>query len=125
MDFKCIAPLVSVGSYAPVFSEAHTGENIAAAYDNIMDEFEDVRVAYAITDNASNMKKAFRTQLVEQGVDEREDDQDDVDDEEDMMDVPLVTTRLSCFAHSLQLCIHDALKNRPEMKVKPQDGIIS
>ena len=92
-------------------SEAHTGTNIHAAYETLMEQYE-VSVNYIITDNASNMIKAFKFGVDEHG---NEDDElyDDVDDDAEAVEAGLAdipATRLSCYAHTLQLSIHDGLK---------------
>lgn len=91
---------------------SHTGQNIRDAYDKICSEF-DVSVLFAVTDNASNMRKAFQVTL--------EDETDATVDADEFWeggisadDVLLAssdTVRLSCFAHTLQLCVSDGIKN--------------
>ncbi|CAM4895123.1 unnamed protein product [Rotaria socialis] len=116
----------------------HTGENIQQLTEDVLDEFEiKEKVFKIITDNASSMIKAYKFGLL---VDEETDkygdisksmsgtapmlddydhdielndfqvidvcQDDDIDDPEDP-----ATLRLSCFAHTLQLCVRDGLKN--------------
>lgn len=106
---------------------AHTGQNIISLFDKICNQFE-VRVSYAVTDNASNMKKAFNIYLKPTVMDEEVDDEDGedeaIDDTVDTLDidaedipVPDGCTRLSCFAHSLQLTVGDGLQDRQSKRV--------
>ncbi|KAL1249031.1 hypothetical protein QQF64_022349 [Cirrhinus molitorella] len=93
------------------FKGHHNAENIVAAFDEILEEYNiSDKVEFIITDNASNMKKAFKFAMTE-------DHSDDSEDEEDMVGEPLDRNvhlgsrqRLSCFAHSLQLVVGDGLK---------------
>lgn len=109
----------------------HTGDSIYAAYTNCLKEFAITnKVMFIITDNASNMRKAFSVRLEPVGTDAAiapEGDGDDVDDvdgdvddaelwedlDETELEVQTVVqgkVRLSCFAHSLQLAVGDGLK---------------
>ncbi len=93
------------------FKGRHSADNIVAAFDEILEEYNiNDKVEFIITDNASNMKKAFKFVM---------DHSDDSEDEEDMVGEgePLDRNftlgsrqRLSCFAHSLQLVVGDGLK---------------
>lgn len=81
-------------------------------YYNISD-----KVSYIVTDNAANMKKAFRAsfpvELEQPNTDDTEDetDEDDLWNHEDSADdLDTGRERLSCFAHSLQLTVADGLK---------------
>uniref|UniRef100_A0A673G3B6 HAT C-terminal dimerisation domain-containing protein n=1 Tax=Sinocyclocheilus rhinocerous TaxID=307959 RepID=A0A673G3B6_9TELE len=93
------------------FKGRHSADNIVAAFDEILEEYNiNDKVEFIITDNASNMKKAFKFVMAE-------DHSDDSEDEEDMVGEPLDRNftlgsrqRLSCFAHSLQLVVGDGLK---------------
>uniref|UniRef100_A0A672S8E9 HAT C-terminal dimerisation domain-containing protein n=1 Tax=Sinocyclocheilus grahami TaxID=75366 RepID=A0A672S8E9_SINGR len=93
------------------FKGCHNADNIVAAFDEILEEYNiNDKVEFIITDNASNMKKAFKFVMAE-------DHSDDSEDEEDMVGEPLDRNftlgsrqRLSCFAHSLQLVVGDGLK---------------
>ena len=100
-------------------SGSHTGLNIAHKFQNVVAEFKIVnKFKYVVTDNAANMKRAFTISLEEEsGV--RDDALDDesiwedlpiVDDEVQEILRSTVTTRLSCFAHSLQLTVGDGIK---------------
>lgn len=67
-------------------------------------------VSYIVTDNASNMKKAFETSLVEEDQDEDEDIEleEEADDSLNLLPVE----RIACFSHSLQLVVKDGLKDK-------------
>ena len=107
------------------FKGKHTGVRIAEVLDQVIEDHDlKEKVDMVVTDNASNMRKAF---AVAQEFD-LEDDEDsvefpDVDDETawneldggDAAEVNNVIqrrslVRLSCFAHSLQLTVKDGLK---------------
>lgn len=102
------------------FCGRHSGDNIAIAFDEIIDEYDIAsKVKYIITDNAANMKCAFKVKLPqEEQHSDGSDPEDDLDDESLWGDVtweeetiPVRTRqRLSCFAHSLQLVVHDGMK---------------
>lgn len=102
------------------FKGRHSSENISAAFDEILDEYNiSEKVDFIITDNAANMKKAFKVKMA--------DHSDDFEggsssDEEDMDGAQLDTEcllgsrqRLSCFAHSLQLVIGDGMRELKAM----------
>ncbi|CAB4041714.1 zinc finger BED domain-containing 4-like [Paramuricea clavata] len=60
------------------FSGSHTGTSIAAAFDDILEIYViNSKVEHILTDNASNMKSAFKVNFP------TEDDDDDVDDDGD------------------------------------------
>lgn len=92
------------------------GDRIREAVVNCLKGFDLLnKVMFIVTDNASNMKKAFTVQLVadeEQdapGVDDPE-LWEDLEEGEDVDQITVERARLSCFAHSLQLCVGDGLK---------------
>lgn len=76
------------------------------------------KVRYLITDNASNMRKAFTVQMIQEEVPEEVDEElDDNELWEDHVEIDRAVAelsrgrvRLSCFAHTLQLAIGDGLK---------------
>lgn len=116
------------------FKGSHTGERIAAEIENTISSNDlKGKIMHVITDNASNMKKAC---VILQQSDEsvNADENDDIeerfediedsvmDDETLFEDLDTVdrndvnealdkhsVTRLSCFAHSLQLTVKDAM----------------
>lgn len=100
------------------FRGRHSSEHISAAFDDILDEYNiSDKVDFVITDNAANMKKAFKVKMAGYS----DDGENDSLDEEDMVGEQLDTDflvgsrqRLSCFAHSLQLVVADGMK---EVKV--------
>uniref|UniRef100_A0A3B3RYJ1 Zinc finger BED domain-containing protein 4-like n=1 Tax=Paramormyrops kingsleyae TaxID=1676925 RepID=A0A3B3RYJ1_9TELE len=106
------------------FTGRHTGEKIASAFEEITEEYGiRHKINYIITDNASNMKCAFKVHMPQQQSDDSASEEESLDDEnlwEDMNSVEdkeltwSSGERLSCFAHSLQLVVNDGLK---EVKV--------
>lgn len=106
------------------FTGQHAAENITITFYEIVDEYRITnKVAYVITDNAANMKCAFKVKLPQQEEHSEESDDsengnlhdehlwEDVSwDDEENIDLLRSRQRLSCFAHSLQLVIHDGMK---------------
>ena len=117
------------------FPRKHSGANIVYHFDQIMKEYGvKHKVEYIITDNAANMKKAFNVSFRESSDDDTNDgdddsgssvvlfDEDDCDgagiwqEHEDIDTVHCEISdtakkgRLSCFAHTLQLCVKDGLE---------------
>lgn len=106
---------------------SHTGENIFDRYEAILELYNiNGKVSFVVTDNAANMKKAFKVAFSINSADSAADDADttegdncdseDEDDEfwQDNTDdsiAKIECERISCFAHSLQLVIHDGLKD--------------
>jgi hypothetical protein len=81
-EFKqCLAVL-----FCEKFDGSHSSDNIRAAFDNMVTNWETLPNAYHIIvhDNASNVKKAFKQPDIGQ---------------------------LFCTAHTIQLCIKDAIEN--------------
>ena len=105
---------------------SHTGERIADEYSKVMREYGiSNKVAFAVTDNASNMKRAFHTCLPDNQANSQAEAKGDDDDNERkyldhvdaFSDIDLSRhQRLSCFAHSLQLVVSDALKDSSALK---------
>ena len=120
----------------------HTAENIRNVTKDILDELDISRKIYrVITDNGSNMIKAYKFDLTsceennpdssivtldsdENSVDSSSTDVSDYEIEltltdpieeetEELCGVEETSPRLSCFAHSLQLAIRDSLSNIP------------
>ena len=107
------------------FFGSHTEQKILSEFEEIIDEFKIRSTVYkAVTDNASNMKKAFADDLSlpgfinEADIDmeiERESDKKISDDEEAENNsefdsiLKTVPDRISCFAHTLQLCVKDGI----------------
>ena len=123
----------------------HTAENIRSATKEMLEKFRITDKIYRIiTDNASNMIKAYRFGLI---VDDDDDDQQNQSDSNCSEEYPFDTStsekssfdiewamtdpandmndesvglnetkpRLSCFVHSLQLAIRDGLKSVPHL----------
>ncbi|XP_065679735.1 uncharacterized protein LOC136094083 [Hydra vulgaris] len=103
----------------------HNGQLIADELNNIIEQNQiRTKLGCVVTDNASNMKKAFDV-LSELQANESEDESRHiviVDDEEMWNDLheedqlivneaieQHATERLACYAHSLQLCVKDGL----------------
>lgn len=108
------------------FKGRHTADNIYQQYQETLSAFEiSSRIASVVTDNASNMLKAFNfdipgfvdTQSTEDLT--REDDGDFEDEPVESPDpeednstlLSHLPERFPCFAHTLQLVIHDGLKD--------------
>uniref|UniRef100_A0A8C2FGK0 Uncharacterized protein n=1 Tax=Cyprinus carpio TaxID=7962 RepID=A0A8C2FGK0_CYPCA len=93
------------------FKGRHSADNIVAAFDEILEEYNiNDKVEFIITDNASNMKKAFKFVMAEDHSDDSEDEEDMVGEPFDRNFTLCSRQRLSCFAHSLQLVVGDGLK---------------
>ena len=105
------------------FLGSHTGESIRLAFEQALEEFEiKDKVSYVVTDNAANMRAAFKTRFPCVETEADDDQLGEVDDdifqglsEADELDIQAAvenTTRqrISCFAHSLQLVVADGLK---------------
>ena len=73
-------------------------------------------MTYAVTDNASNMVRAFNLLSEPTAEDIAQAEMDEAEFTPPFR-VPDSVRRLGCFAHTIQLCVNDALKNRPDMKV--------
>ena len=107
----------------------HTGVNILAEFEEV-EKFNILQWLFrVITDNASNMLKAFPESVSLPGFD-IDDEDDDVDaddtagcsDEEDeiddLNDTSLIPKCIGCFAHTLQLCIKDGLASPSSIVTK-------
>ena len=133
--------LVSYTLLCQRFLGKHTGEHIASVFYSTLDDFKiKSKVDCIITDNAANMKKAFTTTfsigeqcgdsvfLSEQAsicLDDRFETDVALDDdsiwlsldecESNDIIVEIIDSarraRLSCYAHTLQLCIRDGLEH--------------
>lgn len=103
------------------FKGRHTADNIYQVYDDVLDNYSiQNKVSFIITDNASNMIKAFTLFPPVHVNSESEDEEDDgcdlqvVNVDEEIMYFP--PERLPCFAHSLQLVLRDALDDAGSIK---------
>ena len=105
------------------FRGSHTTERIHEAYERTIATYGlNNLVTVIVTDNAANMIKAFslpgmKTAAADESDDELDDDdsaltQPDITDELDY----LPPDRHSCFAHTLQLVVHDGLKDAGQKK---------
>ena len=93
---------------------SHTAENIHESYTRTVETFAvQAKVGFIVTDNAANMIKAFSLP----GFDVLSDSDSDLDtvDITDQLDY-LPPSRLSCFAHTLQLVVKGGLKDTGQIK---------
>ena len=110
-------------------SGSHTGGRITSEFEDIIDEFCIQKTVFkAVTDNASNMKKTFGNSLSLPGFSSTMDNVEEhtesdaeleisMSDDEDTKDsnsqfdsiMEKIPDRVSCFAHTLQLCVRDGL----------------
>lgn len=114
------------------FSGSHTGERICTAFNEITEKFNVInKIDYIITDNASNMRKAFNASfpVIEpvdncieifvddhaSAVDENELWEDlpeiELDEINAMLDANCKRLRLSCYTHTQHIVVNDGLKN--------------
>ncbi|CAF4069257.1 unnamed protein product [Rotaria sordida] len=120
------------------FKSPHTGENIKQLTEDVLERFEiKEKVFKIITDNTSSMIKAYKFGLFgDEAADEHGDTSgsmsevvsifDDYDYDHELNDIQMIdinhdednddpegttNVRLSCFAHTMQLCVRDGLKN--------------
>ena len=100
------------------FRGEHNGENIAQNYEELISFYKlKGKVIHIVTDNASNMLKAFRLPGFDVLIaDELDSEPSDEEDEVDIQSVD-VTNSLSylpehdsCFIHTLQLVVKDGFK---------------
>lgn len=101
------------------YSGRHTGDNIKIKFQKtvITDYGILDKICFVLTDNASNMRKAFTAAFDIQDAEEGFDDPElwhDAAEYENQLNtaLPSDAIRLSCFAHSLQLVIHDGIKGK-------------
>lgn len=102
------------------FKGSHTGEAIFEQFQNTITSFEiSNKIAFIVTDNASNMTKAFSLPGFPVVSDELDDDDDiDIDDSASLEpdDIPVEIyddfhhEHIPCYAHTLQLVINDGFK---------------
>lgn len=100
------------------FRGAHTADRIYSVYQDIVAAYNlSGRVWRIVTDNASNMIKAFSLP----GMESLEADSEDGEGECSAVESPehmeyLPVERVSCFAHTLQLVIKDGLKEAGQIR---------
>ena len=112
--------------YCEHFVERHTAVNIANRYEDVVMRYQiDGKVRRIISDNASSMKKAIELSLIDMKTLEQEaaemkseeglhfSDKGNLQDPEVDLNtlLALLPKRVSCFAHTMQLCIVHALEN--------------
>jgi hypothetical protein len=119
------------------FMGSHTGEKIAEFLLKLVDEYKiKHKIMFVLSDNAANMRKAFRlafpeTQETDAGSEEDDDSgETDADnseiwndlDEQNQSEIESAlnslstTRRLACFAHTEQLVVSDGLKETRSMR---------
>lgn len=96
------------------FRGRHTAENISQQVDETLACFDIAeKVTNIVTDNASNMIKAFSLPGFETEDTDKDFDEDCEMDEaepQDITDDSVTTEHVPCFAHTLQLVIKDGMK---------------
>ena len=104
------------------FKGRHTAENIAHNYDEVITSYNiDRKIVTTVTDNASNIVKAFslpgfqddslHTNRDDEDNEGDEDEEDEKINEMDLHDsLDYVSEHDTCFAHTLQLVIKDGFK---------------
>jgi len=95
-----------------VFAGSHTGTRIAEALETvIVDNNLASKIRFVVTDNAANMRRALTVLIEESSCDV--DDLSLWEDSSDEVDIQSVAgincEHIACFAHSLQLVVHDGL----------------
>lgn len=103
------------------FRGSHTGEAIVDAFEEVVHLFGISRkVDTVITDNASNMRKAFRLLTIAENDGTQTEDDDDHDDElvpvELDLDGSMIPARYSCLSHTIQLVVKDGLNQGDQVK---------
>lgn len=108
------------------FNQRHTAENISEAYQKCLKDLgiKTNQIGVSVTDNAANMIKAWKLiDIIEQDLnigfisDEELSDDLQENDEAELCHLEItenegleISNRLSCIAHSIQLCINKALQ---------------
>lgn len=130
MEKNSVSRLQTVLLSCDRFTGSHTGIRISEQFEEICDKFNvKHKLDYIISDNASNMKKAFtvcfpsttraeRHESDDEGEDDDELENDDLwedtgetlQEDVDTIHSSCRQQRLQCFAHSLQLVVRDGLK---------------
>ena len=107
------------------FRGSHTGENISKEFQQLVEDYDvSSKVSYIVTDNASNMKQAFsfpgyslkRPNDDDSDYDDCGDSGDELEDEVKSSEYDQLPQRISCFNHTLNLCVNDGLKVAGQLK---------
>lgn len=112
--------LQSVMLSCQCFKGRHTAENICRIYEDVINYNIQNKVSFIVTDNASNMIKAFTLFPPMHVVESEEEEQDETSDfevvnvEEETVYFP--PERSSCFVHTLQLVVRDAMDDAGSIK---------
>ena len=100
--------------------DRHTAENILSEFKEVVSRTViSLKVYKVVTDNASNVRKAFENLPgfdVEEDTDNGDDKTEDVGSQDSEVDIVQldeieIPQRVACFAHTLQLAINDGLKS--------------
>lgn len=102
---------------------SHTGEKNCFEYENLLEEYDiEQKIYKAVTDNGSNMVKAFKLTLEELNEDESSDNSEEEDEPtpesiDDKMIMPSLsaTDGIKCFAHTLQLTVKDGIHSSKQV----------
>ena len=94
------------------FTGRHTADNISAQYEEVVNEFNIAdKMTHVVSDNASNMVKAFKLPDYNANSHSDSDDTSDTEDDDDPSDVIAhLPQHDGCFAHTVQLVVKDGMK---------------
>ena len=101
------------------FTGRHTADNIVAQYEEVINAFHiRGKITNIVTDNASNMIKAFRLPgfVVDECDPESDSDDDDSEVDIDNNVFMYLPSHDSCYAHTVQLVVKDGLKEADTIK---------
>ncbi|KAJ8273908.1 hypothetical protein GJAV_G00106820 [Gymnothorax javanicus] len=118
------------------FKGSHSANRILTVYQETLAHFDIAeKVTHIITDNASNIVKAFTLPGMEDlATSEDEDVEEEEEEEDDLQEQPLPdelkhlqAQRSPCFAHTLQLVVKDGLKEAAAVQkvIKKVSKIVS
>ena len=116
------------------FKGSHTGDRIFSVYQETLAHFAIAeKIGHVITDNASNMVKAFTLPGMEDlAIDDDDDDEDEGEEQLEEQPLPddledVQGQRSPCFAHTLQLVVKDGLREAKQSRktIKKVSKIVS